>query len=432
MATSLPRNGKATKPVARTLVAGTACAVLAFVWTAFLLCCVCVQARAEQTSAQEKPEVPTPTKLVRAPNQLAAESNSANASSTWGAQACAGVGDTVSYQLKTTLPKDLDTFESYKLWFCDSLSDGLAYVPNSVQAHVEHAGGAAESANLQVSIDGQTMRVGSNNVLAAVPNLRPLDVVVVDYDCTVNPSAVCGLARGNQNELMVEYSRTSTTEQKSESVVTQVYSFGIDLHKVDADGGKDLAGACFVLQDEAGQYRTASGTWSASEDDAQVVATNDKGVASFVGLGAGTYTLTEKTAPEGYELLSAPVKVTLAPSDVETSQRTLTATAQGADATVEAVDAATGVAKVRVEDPRTGGSKTPGNTDSNNATGAGGGAGASGNASGATGTSGTSRTQLATTADPSPAAGTGLAIAAAGLVLAGVAKRRQKMSTRDA
>ena len=204
------------------------------------------------------------------------------------------------------------------------------------------------------------------------------------------------------------------------------------LYKVDADGGKDLAGACFVLQDEAGQYRTASGAWSASEDDAQVVATNDKGVASFVGLGAGTYTLTEKTAPEGYELLSAPVKVTLAPSDVETSRRTLTATAQGADATVEAVDAATGVAKVRVEDPRTGGSKTPGNTDSNNARGAGGGAGASGNASGATGTSGTSRTQLATTADPSPAAGTVLAIAAAGLVLAGVAKRRQSASTNDA
>ena len=380
----------------------------------------------QAADSTEKPEVPTPTKRVAAGSQAAGTSQSSNAS--------AGAGDVVSYCLEAVLPKDLGSFVSYKLWFCDELDKGLEYVPSSVRSYVRHRDGTTASASLDVNIEQNTMRVGSNNVLEAVPGLVPGDVLAVEYDCTVKLDALLGLVEGNQNTLTLQYSRTATTEEQSVSKVASVYSFGIDLHKVGEPDGTNLAGAGFVVQNDKGEYRASDGTWTASEDNAQVATTNEAGIASFAALGEGTYTLTETVAPQGYELLAEPVEVTLAASDLNASQRTLTATVAGTSATMEAVDGATGVATVTVEDPKSTSSTTPDNdnTPTNRQISNGTSPTSSNGTSTTPASTSATRTQLATTADPAPATSAWVAVAATGLVLVGVAKRRQNASPHDA
>lgn len=391
-------------------------------------------AQSNDSAAQEKPVTPTPNKLVSTSGKVAAESATANS---WSSCTCAGVGDVVSYRLEAVMPKGITALETYELWFVDSVDKGLSYVPESVRSYVEHEGAANKDVNLAKTIDGQSMRVGSDNILSDVPGIAPADKVVVEYDCIVGADAQLGLAGGNQNQLTLRYGHDASVTAESERKVVELYSFGIDVHKVGepSSGSKDaatnLAGACFVLQNAAGEYRTASGAWSQNASDAQVVATNEDGIARFVGLNQGAYTLTETTAPSGYAQLSEPVTVELAASNVESYSRTLVATAKGASAKVEKVDASSGVATVRVEDPKSNGNgntpnpdsnspgnnNTPGTTTGNNAT-----------TSGST----TSRSQLATTADPLLVVSGGTLAVAAALVAVGLAKRRQSASSRDA
>ena len=390
-----------------------------------------------QDDPQQKRTVPVPAKSVRTSN---ADATTAGNGEGWSAQTCAGTGDMVSYRLEATLPEDLEAFLSYSLWFNDQLDNGLAYVENSVHAYVARKNAKAVDLNLPVTFDGQTMRVGSDNIKALVPDLVPTDVITVEYDCTVRANATLGLKEGNANTLTLQYSNSPTQEGLAEHKVrptATVYAFQIDLHKVGEGDGASLEGAEFAIQNEQGLYRTASGTWAQDKKDAQLVQTNSSGVASFAGLGEGVYTLTETTAPKGYDLLAKPVVVTLATSDVAASTRTLTASAEGNEAKVVAVDAGTGVATVQVEDPKsklpttpTDESLTPTDGSTTNSTNS----PTSGNktTSGTTTNAAASRTSTPTTGDRLPAVGVGVLVVATALVVAGVVVKRKRASSSDA
>ena len=418
---------------------------LAFAWVPFLMAffallvtTTCLRtAQAETTTTEEeKSTVPVPAKSVRSEAQ---SSESQAASEGWSSGATAGVGETVSYRITATLPATLRAYNTYTLWLCDELGEGLTYQEDTVVASVVHKDGKSEAVTLDVQVDGQRMRVGSADILASVPGIAPNDTVVVEYDCTVNEKAVQGLSAGNKNALTLEYRRSPTSDEigaTSVKQVTDVYNFELDLHKVGAPDGTSLAGACFVLRNADGEYRTAALTWSKERADAQVTATNVKGVAAFDGLGAGTYTLTETAAPQGYDLLAEPLVVTLNATDLESSERTLTAATTSTAAKVTAVDAGTGVATVEVEDPK---SETPagdkgsdrGNTASTNP-----GSTSTPNTTTNTGSGSpvssivsTVRSALPTTADPLVAGSGAALVVAASLMIIGARRRRSEHKT---
>lgn len=314
-------------------------------------------ALADTVENQEKTLVPTLTLVVG--------KSDATTTGLWSKSTSASVGDVVAYHAEITLPSNLASFPSYSLWASGKLSEGLTYVADSVTCRILHADGTSDPVELTVSIDGDDLRVGSDDLLADVPGIVADDILMVEYRCTVNDAVAMGLEIGNENKLVAEYRKSPTDNETEQTVAAtvNVHCFQIDICKV-SETGAALADAGFVLRGADGAYRSSAGGWTKDKSNALVVKGDEDGVSRFAGLGAGTYELSEVQAPSGYEAIAQPVTVVLSVTQDDAGNRTLTATAKGSGAKVIAVDAASGVASVQVADPasETPDADTTGNT----------------------------------------------------------------------
>jgi fimbrial isopeptide formation D2 family protein/LPXTG-motif cell wall-anchored protein len=193
--------------------------------------------------------------------------------------------------------------------------------------------------------------------------------IEITYSATINENAVIGVA-GNPNAARLIYSNdpkndtlTGTTLDKK----TYTYVTGLNLKKVDGTTKNALVGAVFTLKGISGTkvvvlrdvftedsaaspayYKLADGTYTTTAatgtdplyagtypypkyakttvtdvqtTDAEYKVTGTvggDGKLTFNGLGEGTYTLTEITAPDGYNILVSPITVAItwtAPAD---------------------------------------------------------------------------------------------------------------------
>ncbi|MEG2165197.1 MAG: SpaA isopeptide-forming pilin-related protein [Ruthenibacterium sp.] len=179
---------------------------------------------------------------------------------------------------------------------------------------------------------------------AAIKDAGPLTIT---YRATLNEKASIGTI-GNPNSVTLTYSNnpgvggnTYTTPKKH----TLVFTTGIQLTKVD-EHGAPLAGATFGIFSDAacsnpiGFYTykittDAQGTHITTELEKNTtgqITTGDDGIASFTGLIAGEYFIKEITAPAGYNLLKAPISVTIGvtlPSAIITGNETAAWTVSG-------------------------------------------------------------------------------------------------------
>ncbi|MDZ5711360.1 SpaA isopeptide-forming pilin-related protein [Jeotgalibacillus haloalkalitolerans] len=110
----------------------------------------------------------------------------------------------------------------------------------------------------------------------------------------------------NQAELIIDDEPTQSNEV---NVKPPGYA-GLDVTKVDEETGEVLAGATFEL-------RACASADTPAEDCTLVdtKTTDASGIISFRDLPLGEYILIETEAPDGYRLLTAPVRITLADAD---------------------------------------------------------------------------------------------------------------------
>lgn len=217
-----------------------------------------------------------------------------------------GVGEKVPFTITTKVPTYGDNVLDPTFTISDEMRAGLSFNSNENTVTVT-IGGAdytvqeGEDAGYfrftETDNIGFTIEFNYDALKAA--NLAGADVVV-SYTATITSDAV--QTNPATNDATLRYSNGPLVNESSDFV--NVYTFAIDLTKVDADTNSPLQGAVFGLYTtpEAAEAATAANPGTGTNTFVGTVITNEQGKASFEGLGEGKYYLKELAAPGGYQL----------------------------------------------------------------------------------------------------------------------------------
>ena len=252
------------------------------------------------------------------------------------------VGQIVTYTIKGKVP-DTTGFDKYTYEITDTMSDGLTFNRNSLAVKVGSAVVTDDTDKCEITYDAENAS-NTFKVTIKVKNCKVGDDIVVTYNATVNEKAIAVVS---ENKAELTYSNNPADSESKTTTppeIVKVYSAKIVIDKYEA-GKEDtkLPNAKFVLYKEV-TSETGKSTvyykwndtdkkveWVADMTAADVVTTNDNGAAYFNGLDNGDYYLVETKAPDGYNQLTEPHKVTVAGSITDTAK--LTAIAKVANST---------------------------------------------------------------------------------------------------
>ena len=267
-------------------------------------------------------------------------------------ESSAQIGQKVNFTLTSKVP-DMSEFDIYYFAFKDTMSKGLTFDENSVEVTIgEQKLTKVTDFTVTTTNDDTT---GATNITIEILNMKAAGTakytagadIKVTYSATLNKDAVVGNT-GNTNSAKVEYQNGPNQDDHGTSnpsiTTTRTYPVKVQKHAFeDTNAGTFLAGAKFALstsetvptftKDEDGSYTLnnadtntdvvrlvetdkANATYRVAETNNETGAvtyfTTVGTVATTInGLKAGTYYLHEIEAPEGYNKLTAPVKVTI-------------------------------------------------------------------------------------------------------------------------
>ena len=200
-----------------------------------------------------------------------------------GKNALAQVGTNVYFSVEIVKTKGAQNYV-----FHDVMEDGLKYNndvavnPASVVDNTETAAG-----------DTVTVTFKNDELAKLDDNAK----ITITYSATVTSDALTTDPANNTATL--DYGHNFTTS----SDTVNVYNAKFTVTKSDGNN-EPLKGAGFVIANADGKYYKLENnvvTWIDSSEDATEYTSDANGeVAPFTGLADGTYTLSEKTVPSGY------------------------------------------------------------------------------------------------------------------------------------
>ena len=254
--------------------------------------------------------------------------------------ATASVGDTVDYQIVSTLPTITSKASSLSEYtYVDTLSKGIRYNKNDVVIEFFKDAGCTEkiatwdesSGKFTVAYDdaANTMTIRMTDTgLAEINEAATVytDSVKRGYsDCTMRLTYAAALTADaklgdtdNPNEVVLTWKRTNTTYFDTLKDCCHVYTYGIDVLKQFGDNGGNLRNVkfrlhndtddVFVIADLKDGVYYAKG-FAAKKADATTFIPNSSGHIVVKGLEDDTYSLTETATDKGYVLLKDAVKI---------------------------------------------------------------------------------------------------------------------------
>lgn len=228
----------------------------------------------------------------------------------------AGIGDVIPYTIKSTVPTYAANFKNIVYKVSDNMSKGLTLDENSIKITVNGVtvvengvindvtyfknlkiNDAKEKVlDITVNENGTQMAFDFNYDKLKDTAALGHDVVIT-YNAEINGNAVINSA--NTNDAKLDYTTNPDGETTGIEDHTDTYTYGIKLYKIDgATGNHPLANATFSVKNV-----------EANKEFEQILKTDVNGYASLVGLGEGTYTITELDAPNGYVKLDGSLKI---------------------------------------------------------------------------------------------------------------------------
>lgn len=243
------------------------------------------------------------------------------------------IGDTVPFELIGTMAEGMEYYDSYYYGFVDTLCAGLTF--DKSKANVEIYLYNPDANGKYDKVGDELVRAGkftytpdandANKVTFACENILEISGVnsksriVVNYNAVLNNKAVVGY-NGNENKAYLEYSNnplptpggTTPSKGKTPEDKVIVFTYSLDVNKIDKNTGAALDGAEFYLLNEQGKYycMAASGLpyWG-TVSKAVKITPDSNNVFTVNGLDKGTYKLVEVKAPTDYRPLENPVVI---------------------------------------------------------------------------------------------------------------------------
>ena len=285
--------------------------------------------------------------------------------------ATASVGDTVDYQVISTLPTITSKASALSEYtYVDTRSKGIRYNKNDVVIEFFKDAGctdkiatwAVNSGKFTVGYDdaANTMTIRMTDTgLAEINEAATVytDSVKRGYsDCTMRITYAATLTSDakmgdtdNPNEVELTWKRTNTTYFDTLKDCCHVYTYGIDVLKQFSDNGGDLRNVkfklhndtddCYIIAEQKDGMYYVKGITS-KKSDATTFIPNSSGHIVAKGLEDDAYSLTEIATDKGYVLLKDAVKIVIKTSEngqceqCGTKLLTASATVNGKDVTM--------------------------------------------------------------------------------------------------
>ena len=245
------------------------------------------------------------------------------------------LGQTINYEITGKVPSTTG-YDTYTYKITDTMSEGLTF-NKDVKVTIDGTD-VTTDVTIKYTPEAETAKTGFELTIPVKNYQEKIGTTIsVKYTATVNKNAVAAVSK---NTAKLEYSNKPGTNETGTTtpVEKKVYTAKIVVDKVEKGTVTKLANAEFVLykKDTATNAVTyykltttagineAKVEWVDNATDATVLKTDDNGAAEFIGLSDGTYYLKETKAPDGYNVLTADVEITIAGNENDTTTLTHT------------------------------------------------------------------------------------------------------------
>ncbi|MBS5656796.1 MAG: SpaH/EbpB family LPXTG-anchored major pilin [Firmicutes bacterium] len=256
--------------------------------------------------------------------------------------ATASVGDTVDYQIISTLPTITSKASSLSEYtYVDTMSKGIKYNKNDVVIEFFRDAGCTDkiatwdesSGKFTVGYDDAVNTMTIRMTDTGLSEINEATTVYTDSvkrgysDCTMRLTYAAALTADakmgdtdNPNEVELTWRRTNNTYFDTLKDCCHVYTYGVDVLKRFSDNGGNMKNVkfrlhndtddCYIIADLKDGIYYAKGITS-KKSDATTFIPNSSGHIVVKGLEDDTYSLTEIATDKGYVLLRDAVKIVI-------------------------------------------------------------------------------------------------------------------------